>query len=182
MCILLYSYVKPCDKKRLEVMCGRTLKHTVDVRSHILLVAVQIMVVFCVYIMVYFADAWEFEAFIGSGESGICSCHWLWRIWNLQLSLALENLKFAAVIGSGEILSCLCPSVAVIHKIPSDLPVQPINIYSTPPLQDPPIQKVSLKVAAVYPSKMLVKAKQNTAQCKRLSHLLLLINWYWLSV
>jgi hypothetical protein len=81
------------------------------------------MVVFCVYSTVHCAVTFEFAAFIGSVEFGICSCHWLCRIWNLELSLALENLEFAAVIGSGEFQSCLCPSVAVIAQITSDLPI-----------------------------------------------------------
>jgi len=48
-----------------------------------------------------------------------------------------------------------------------------------PPLQDPSIPKVVLKVVSLCPSKTLVKAKQNTTQCKRPPPL---INWYSLDV
>jgi len=88
----LYSLLfvcKPCDQKRLEVMFWGTLKHTVDKHSHILVVDVQIMAVFCIYTTVHCAVVFEFAAFIGSGEFGICNCHWLCKILNLQLSLVL---------------------------------------------------------------------------------------------
>ena len=64
-------------------MFRRILKHTVDICSHILVVDVQIVAVFCVYTTVHCAVALEFAPVIGFGEFGICSCHWLWRIWNL---------------------------------------------------------------------------------------------------
>jgi hypothetical protein len=83
-------------------MCGRTLKHPFDIRSHILVVVVKIMAIFCIYTTAYCAVALEFAAVIGSGEFRICSCHLFWRIWNLQLSFVLENLEFLAVICSGE--------------------------------------------------------------------------------
>jgi hypothetical protein len=47
MCSVLFVH-KPCDQKRLEVTCGRTLKHPVDICLHILVVVVQLMAIFCV--------------------------------------------------------------------------------------------------------------------------------------
>ena len=124
----LYSLLfvcKPCDQNRLEVMFRRTLKHTVDIHSHILVVVVQIMVVFCVYSTVHCAVTFEFAAFIGSVEFGICSCHWLWRVPILSLPFCscdcpnylrpsyIVNKCLLHTTTSGSTYSTSCPEIGI---------------------------------------------------------------------